>query len=430
MNLLQLFKNNKETLALVSLLSIDRIIGFIIIYFLVRNISDEYFAYWTQLNFLPGLLTGIFLLGFSRGILRILTNNKFSQNLVYLTLISLVLILLFIGCFFFSLVNYLDIANINIFLGGNSNTDLGIKIIFLFIIFEGLFEIFGNFLRAKLSNLYLYFLGFKIIPRIFVPILIIFNYSFWVSIYFYLIGNLFITFLSVIFVLKTIKKIHPNKKMDIIELKKLLLKLTRYSFPIFVSSLSFPLLNFLLRDYIISENGYEYLGLFSIYISFIGILVYFPDAIQSYLFPKLAFVKDNTTNQDKSKKYILYKLKFTILISLFFCFIFFLFGSNILYFIYPKNSWNFIDCLFISITSFSWIIYNSLQRIYLIYLPEKTIFITILVLISSILSLIFLYNNLLTEVYNAILSLFIYFFISSFLIKILLKKKKFLIFNF
>ena len=100
------------------------------------------------------------------------------------------------------------------------------------------------------------------------PILIIFNYSFWVSIYFYLIGNLFITFLSVIFVLKTIKKIHPNKKMDIIELKKLLLKLTRYSFPIFVSSLSFPLLNFLLRDYIISENGYEYLGLFSIYISF------------------------------------------------------------------------------------------------------------------------------------------------------------------
>ena len=131
MNLLQLFKNNKETLALVSLLSIDRIIGFIIIYFLVRNISDEYFAYWTQLNFLPGLLTGIFLLGFSRGILRILTNNKFSQNLVYLTLISLVLILLFIGCFFFSLVNYLDIANINIFLGGNSNTDLGVEMLVL-----------------------------------------------------------------------------------------------------------------------------------------------------------------------------------------------------------------------------------------------------------------------------------------------------------
>ena len=101
MNLLKLFINNKETLALVSLLSIDRIIGFSIIYFLVRNISDEYFSFWTQLNFLPGLLSGIFLLGFSRGILRILTNNKFSQNLVYLTLISLVLILLLISCFFF-----------------------------------------------------------------------------------------------------------------------------------------------------------------------------------------------------------------------------------------------------------------------------------------------------------------------------------------
>lgn len=426
MNLSKLFKSNKETLTLVFLLSFDRILGFLIIYYLVRNISDEYFSFWTQLNFLPGLLSGIFILGISRGILRILVSNKISKNLIYLTLISLILLLLLSCYFIFFLVHYLDITNINIFLGGNSKTYLGIKILFLLIISEGLFEILGNFLRAKLSNLYLYFLGFKIIPRIFVPILIIFNYSFWTSIYFYLIGNIFINFLLLIFVYKVIKKKHPNKKTNINESKKLLIKLTSYSFPIFISSLSLPVLHFILRGYVSSENGYDNLGLFSIYISFIGILGYFPEAIQSYIFPKLALIKDNSKTPYKTKTYILNQLKFTIVISIFFCFMFFLFGSNILDFIYPRNDWNLIDCFFISITAFVWIIHSSLQRVYLIFFSNNTIFITIFSFTSFILSMIFLYNNLLTVTYNAILCLLIYFLASSLFIKILLKKKKFL----
>ena len=426
MNLSKLFKSNKETLTLVSILSTERILGFLIIYYLVRNVSDEYFSYWTQLNFLPGLLSVIFILGLSKGILRILVNNKFSQNLIYLTLASLILLLLLSCYFFFSFVHYLDITKINIFLGGNSNTYLGIKILFLFIIIEGLFEILGNFLRAKLSQLYLYFLGIKIIPKIIFPILlIVFNYSFWISIYIYLIGNLLTILLLLIFVFKAIKKKHPNKKTNIIELKNLLIKLISYSFPIFIASFSLPVLHFFLRKYITSENGYDNLGIFSIYISFIGILAYFTEAIQSYIFPKLAFIKDNGDTPYKTKTYILKQFKYTIIISIFFCFMFFLFGSNILYFLYPRNDWNFMDCFLISVTALGWTVHSSLQRIYLIFFSDKTIFITIFSFTSFILSMIFLYNNLLTETYNAILCLLIYFLASSLFIKIILKKKNF-----
>ena len=413
-NLLNIFKKYKDNFTYISIISSDRIIGLLIIYFIVRKISDDNFAFWTQVQFLPGLMSGILALGLGRGILRLLVDNKIPQKIISYTLSLIILIYLIICSISLLFILYLDNISVNRFMGGDSNTYVVMIILSIFIILEGFYEILGNFLRAKLSNLYLFFLGLKILPRIIGALLIaVFNFDFWNSMYFYLIGSVIVIIPLFFFVLKCIKRFHPKKNFNINGLKAILTKLTNYSFPILISSLSIPLIQILMRQYVIDTNGYDKLGVLAIYMSFIGMLIYFPEAFQSYIFPKLVYVKDNNKNLKTSKNFILNQLSYSLIVSIFFCMIFLFIGTYFLSILYPKNEWSNFDSLFISLASFTCIFYSSLQRIYLIYFPNKTIVLTYTLYISLALALFFLYAEFLSGPLNAVLSFMLFFLFST-----------------
>ena len=80
MNLINLISKNKDFLLLAFTLIADRLLGFVIIFYLVRLVADDLFAFWTQLNFLPGVLCGVIALGLGNGVLRLFIDNKISKK--------------------------------------------------------------------------------------------------------------------------------------------------------------------------------------------------------------------------------------------------------------------------------------------------------------------------------------------------------------
>ena len=87
--------------------------------------------------------------------------------------------------------------------------------------------------------------------------------------------------------------------------KELALKLLKYSIPFMVAALSLPILNILVRGDIYRDYGYDAIGLFSIYMSFIGILIYIPESFQGYIFPRFAKSADTQSKENiKFKKTI------------------------------------------------------------------------------------------------------------------------------
>ena len=95
--MLAFLKKDKGLFSYILVLISDRLIGLCLIYFLVRSISDEYFAYWTQVNFLPGALCGILSLGLGRGVLRLLVDNEYSKKLVRNILMTICIIFIFVS---------------------------------------------------------------------------------------------------------------------------------------------------------------------------------------------------------------------------------------------------------------------------------------------------------------------------------------------
>ena len=149
MNLINLISKNKDFLLLAFTLIADRLLGFVIIFYLVRLVADDLFAFWTQLNFLPGVLCGVIALGLGNGVLRLFIDNKISKKIIskLINIISF-LFLLLTSLTYISIVTFAS-SDAQIFLGGTSATDKGILILFFFVLIEGLFEIFLNYLRAK-----------------------------------------------------------------------------------------------------------------------------------------------------------------------------------------------------------------------------------------------------------------------------------------
>ena len=424
---LNIFKKNRDTFTYISIISSDRIIGLLIIYFLVRRISDENFAFWTQVQFLPGLMCGILALALERGILRLLVDNKIPQKIISYTLLLIILIYLIICSMSLLFILYLDNINVNRFMGGDSNAYVGMITLSIFIILEGFYGILGNFLRAKLSNLYLFFLGLKILPRIIGALfIVVVNFDFWVSVNYYLILSTIIILPLLFFVLKCIKMYHPKKIFNIYELKAILIKLISHSFPVLISSFSLPILHIMMRDHIVNVYGYEMLGVFSIYMSFVGMLIYFPDSFQGYIFPKLISLKNESKDPKIVRIFIFNQLKDTILLAIFFCVTFFFIGPYLLNIFYPKNIWTNIDSFFISIASLSWILYNTLEKIYLIYFPHKTIILTYALYISLAAALSLLYAEFLNGPLNAILSFMFFFLVSTSILISFLKRKNIL----
>jgi O-antigen/teichoic acid export membrane protein len=428
--MLALLRKNKGALSYMSVLVADRITGLILIYFLIRYSSSENFSFWTQVHFLPGAVCGILGLGFGRGILRIFVDNNISQKVVSLAIYLSSFTYLLICILAYLLILYIDNSSVNRFMGGESNTYLGILMLSIFIVLEGFFEILLNFLRAKISHSFVFFSALRIIPRVIAVLSIVaFEVDFWFSIYIYILGSTVIISQLFFTVSKTIKDKHPRKDLDSKEFNTLIKKLSRYSIPVMISAIAFPVLNIFVREYVIQVDGYDQLGVFAIYMSFIGMIIYFPEAFQNYIFPKLVSMKnkskDKDKDKDKEKRNILKQLRYVMIFSAFSCLVFVFIGPYLLDIIYPKTVWTSIDSFSIAITAFFWTFYFTMQRIYLIYFPLKTEFLTYITFISCALALTLVYAELISGPLNAVLGVMIFYLVSLLLIIILFKKNHF-----
>ena len=103
-----------------------------------------------------------------------------------------------------------------------------------------------------------------------------------------------------------------------------------------IAGLSIPILNILVRGDIYRDYGYEVIGIFGIYMSFIGFLIYIPESFQNYIFPRFARSADTEIKQKNNirKQFILY-----FLFSFSVCMLFVFIGPYVLEFLYPKSEW-------------------------------------------------------------------------------------------
>lgn len=412
MNFINLVSKNKDFVLLAFTLLADRIIGFTIIFYLVRLIADDLFAFWTQLNFLPGVLCGVIALGLGNGVLRLFIDNDIPKKIISRTLNSIsFLFLLLTSLIYISIILFAS-SDVQIFFGGTSATDKGILIIFIFIAIEGLFEIFLNYLRAKISPKYLLFLLMRIIPRVmFAVSIFIINYDFWSSLMIYAIASLLLLLYLRFEVTSSINNYQADIEFQNSYFYEIAKKLFKYSIPFMIAALSVPILNILVRGDIYRDYGYEAIGLFSIYMSFIGILIYIPESFQAYIFPRFAKFAD-MANDDKhnvQKQFFLY-----FLFSLFICIFFFIVGPIVLDFLYPKHNWDFFDSFLISFTSLCWTSYFSLQRYFLVFYPLKNYLFTIISFISLFI-IIFIDIQIFRGPAIGIFVISIYFILSSML---------------
>ena len=412
--MLAFLKKDKGLFSYILVLISDRLIGLCLIYFLVRSISDEYFAYWTQVNFLPGALCGILGLGLGRGVLRLLVDNEYSKKLVRNILMTICIIFIFVSLSSYLIILLLNDPAINTFMGGITYPYRGSIFLMLFIMLEGIFEIFINYLRAKFSDRFVYYMALRILPRIIIGLLIVvLQLDFWLSFTIYFVLSASILLFLFFTVMSTIDEKHENALFNFEEYVSLLKKFLKYSVPLMLAALALPILNIIIRGQLFQEDGYSQLGVLSIYMSFIGILVYFPEAFQTYIFPRLV---QSSKKGKEGKKEINYQLGVSIGFSLFICIVFSLIGFYLLDIIYPKNEWVLIDSIFIAVTSFLWILFSSFQKFFLVYFAIKTQILTLISFLSLALGSLVVYSNFLSGPLNSILGLISYFFLSSILL--------------
>jgi O-antigen/teichoic acid export membrane protein len=417
--MLAIFQKNKGIFLYITILSLDRFVGLCLIYYLVRLISDEYFTYWTQVNFLSTTLSGILGLGLSRGVLLLLVEDKYKKKVVRYILITLCIILILISSFSYFITLFINDPNLNTFLGGETYPFRGSLFLLLFINLEGFFDILINYLRAKFSNKFLFFIALRIIPRILIVLLIlVLQLDFWLSFTIYFCFTALICLSLFFSVFKIVNEENKNDFFSLEEYVSLLKNIFKYSLPLTISCLALPIFNIFIRSHLSEAESYDQLGILSIYISFIGMLAYFPEVIQSYIFPRLVQMSKRRENRNKE---MYYRIGPSIVFSLFFCLIFSLIGVYILELVYPKKEWVLIDCIFISVTAFLWTLHASFEKLLLIFFSFKNQFLIFVYFLSFVFGYLILYSNFLSGPLNSILGLLSYFLISSFLQVLLFK---------
>ena len=172
MNLISLVTKNRDFLFLTFTLIADRLLGFVIVFYLIRLVAEDLFAFWTQLNFLPGVLCGVIALGLGNGILRLFIDNKISKKIIskIINIISF-LFLLLTSLTYISIVTFAS-SDAQIFLGGTSATDKGILILF-FLIY--LFNYVKSRIEIKKNNkdIFKFIDSKKIISIALIPIMVV-----------------------------------------------------------------------------------------------------------------------------------------------------------------------------------------------------------------------------------------------------------------
>ena len=413
-------KRNKGFISYLGFLISDKIVGLGLLYFLARSATDENFVFWTQINVLPGLLCGILSFGLGRGILRILVGEKYSQSVVSRIIVTVLLLYLFVifACYLFIL--YLDNDSVNVFFGGETSPRFGTVVIIVFILLEGFFEVLINYLRSKISPKFATFVGLRILPRIvFGVAFLIYETGFWMSLYMCIISSLIILLYLIWVVLKTIRVKQPLASFDLLEYKGLLLTLLKYSVPIMIGAIAFPLLSLFVRGNVVQGGGYSSLGIFSVCMSFVGILIYFPEAFQGYIFPKLAELADAESG---SKKDIYVLFGSPLFIAGVICFVFAMVGPFFLEMLYPKAFWTHADSILISLTAFFWSLYFTLQRFFLVYLPNKTYLVTYCSFLSLLVATYISYSSIAVGSAATLVPILVYFVIASCTVGVMIKR--------
>ena len=306
-------------------------------------------------------------------------------------------------------------------MGGITFPRLGALVITIFILLEGFFEILITYLRAKISPNFTLFTGLRILPRIiFALALLMYEAGFWTSLYLYIFSSSVVLTYLIHVVIQTIKLNQPFSSFSFLTYKELLIKLFKYSTPMMVAAISFPLLNFIVRGNIMHIDGYSSLGIFSIYMSFTGILIYFPEAFQSYIFPKLAELADD---DDSYKKGIYRQFGSLLFFSLLVCFLFVLTGPFFLDTLYPKSIWTYADSILIASTAFLWTLYKTLERFYLIFFPSKNYLITCVSFLSLLFAAYISYSlmNIGSGAGRSLIVIFSYFLVSSCILGVIIR---------
>lgn len=167
-----------------------------------------------------------------------------------------------------------------------------------------------------------------------------------------------------------------------------LFKLFKVGFPLFLTSYLFSFIDTIPRLYIIRFGSIEQLGLFSPVVIMLGLAALLPNAISSYMYPKMSF--EFGASQDKSKIWrIVFLTSTASLISgipLFLC-VYFL--ADYIYLIFPKYA-EVSD--YLKITSFGMLFigYKSSGLSFSVLKSWSTmIFNGLIFIIVSVLSLVF-----------------------------------------
>ena len=133
--MIKYFKTNKGFSKFLLISIFDRLVNLSLLFFFARMISEEYFAFWTQSNSLPGILTGVITLGFGRSILRHMSENNYSVSISKSIIITSCIIILLITFFSSLIIIYLNNSNLLIFMGGESRPHFGSICLILLIFF-------------------------------------------------------------------------------------------------------------------------------------------------------------------------------------------------------------------------------------------------------------------------------------------------------
>jgi O-antigen/teichoic acid export membrane protein len=196
--------------------------------------------------------------------------------------------------------------------------------------------------------------------------------------------------------------------------KRDLVRLVKVGFPLFIVSYLFSFIETIPRLYIYRFGSIEQLGLFSPIIIMLGLAMLLPNAISSYMYPKMSF--EYGASQDKSKIWrIILFTSIASLISSFPLFISVYFLADYVYLIFPKYA-EVSDYLKIASFGMLFIGYKSSGLSFSVLKAWSTMIFNVLVyLFVSIFSLVLLHAYISDVLKVASLSMvisfgFMYFF--------------------